>query len=196
MTTWVCIASGPSLTEADVTYVRGKAKVAVVNDGYRLAPWADVLYACDRPWWDVHVNTVRETFTGRCYSHSRPSAEQYKLHHVSGKDGHGLCREANTVHYGANGGYQVVNLVYHFGARRILLLGYDMQPDPDDPERTHWFGQHPGNLERGAPGKFAKWVRGFRQLADDLAAEGIDVINCSRNTALPWFPRMTIEEAL
>ena len=49
--TAVCIASGPSLTQADVDYVRGKARVIVVNNGYLLAPWADVLYAADARWW-------------------------------------------------------------------------------------------------------------------------------------------------
>lgn len=196
MTTWVCIASGPSLTPGDVDFVRGKASVAVVNDGYRLAPWADALYACDQPWWELHVESVRASFNGRCYSHSQPVAERYDLIHVPGTDGEGLCREPMRVHYGANGGYQIVNLVYHFGATRILLLGYDMKPDPADPARTHWFGQHPGNLERGRPDKYAKWVERFRRMAADLKAEGVEVINCSRETALPWFERQSIEEAL
>lgn len=196
MITWVCIASGPSLTQGDVDFVRGRAPVAVVNDGYRLAPWADVLYACDQPWWERHLETVQATFEGQCFSHSKPVAERYGLTYVPGTDGEGLCREPMKVHYGANGGYQVVNLVYHFGATRILLLGYDMQADPADPGRTHWFGQHPGNLERGRPDKYAKWVERFRRMADDLKAEGVEVINCSRETALPWFERQPIEEAL
>jgi len=196
VTTWVCIASGPSLTQDDVDHCRGKARVVVVNDGYRLAPWADALYACDRPWWDLHFNDVRETFQGSWYSHSKPATDQYGAHHVEGVDGEGLCKTPGCVHFGANGGYQVVNLAYHWGARRILLLGYDCQADPYDPERTHWFGQHPGNLERGSPEKFGKWIRRYRALYDDLKAEGVELINCSRQTAINFVPRMPIEEAL
>jgi hypothetical protein len=51
--TAVLVASGPSLCPSDVDRVRGRARVIAVNDGYRLAPWADVLYACDRRWVDV-----------------------------------------------------------------------------------------------------------------------------------------------
>jgi hypothetical protein len=53
--TIVCIASGPSLTREDVDACRGAAGVVLaVNDTITYAPWADVLYACDRRWWQEH----------------------------------------------------------------------------------------------------------------------------------------------
>ena len=52
--TVVCIGSGPSLTAEDVDYCRGRAKVIAINNAYQLAPWSDVLYACDGAWWDWH----------------------------------------------------------------------------------------------------------------------------------------------
>ena len=48
--TIVCIASGPSLTLGDVEACAGSA-VLTVNDGYRFAPWADVLFSADVKWW-------------------------------------------------------------------------------------------------------------------------------------------------
>jgi len=53
----VCIASGPSLTRADVERVREwrqeagaptKRRVIVVNTSYKIAPWADALYGNGR----------------------------------------------------------------------------------------------------------------------------------------------------
>ena len=52
--TVVCIGGGPSLTLADVTSIAGKARVIAINDAYRMAPWADMLYACDLKWWRWH----------------------------------------------------------------------------------------------------------------------------------------------
>ena len=43
------LATGPSLTPAQAEYAKGKARVIAVNDAWRLAPWADILYACDAP---------------------------------------------------------------------------------------------------------------------------------------------------
>jgi len=36
--TFVCLASGPSLTQADVDYCRGKARVIAIKDVLHLAP--------------------------------------------------------------------------------------------------------------------------------------------------------------
>ena len=42
------IAAGPSLMLPDVDYVRGRVTATIaVNESWRMAPWADVLYGCD-----------------------------------------------------------------------------------------------------------------------------------------------------
>jgi hypothetical protein len=58
----------------------------------------------------------------------------------------------------------------------------------------HWHGRHPKNLDRSCPVK--SWAKNFPALADDLRAEGVEVINATRETALECFPRMGLEEAL
>jgi hypothetical protein len=50
----VCLGGGPSLTQAQVDACRGRAHVIAINDAFRLAPWADVLYACDWQWWKAN----------------------------------------------------------------------------------------------------------------------------------------------
>jgi hypothetical protein len=96
------------------------------------------------------------------------------------------------IHFGGNSGYQAVNLAFLRGARRIVLLGYDMGAGEDG--ASHWHGDHPGGLNRSLP--FHVWREAFPQLAADLATEGVRVINASRRTALGCFERMTLEGAL
>ena len=63
--TVVCIASGPSLTAEDCELVRESGcPVIVTNTTFRLCPWADMLYAFDRPWWN-HYKLIGCYFTGR-----------------------------------------------------------------------------------------------------------------------------------
>jgi hypothetical protein len=58
---FVIVAGGPSLTPEQVAACHGrtmfgsKVRMIVVNDGYRIAPWADVLYFCDCKWWKWHA---------------------------------------------------------------------------------------------------------------------------------------------
>lgn len=93
------------------------------------------------------------------------------------------------IHHGLNSGYQTINLAYHFGVSRIVLLGYDMQHTGG---KRHWFGDHPKSLTN-ADG-IHNWVAGFSRLAKDLHQDGIDVINASPETALKCFKRQPLEE--
>lgn len=186
------IASGPSLSQSDVDACRGRGKIIVVNDCYRLAPWADYLYACDCDWWRIHINDVRATFQGELWTSNHATApspaqtaciEELGLNWLPGHSHPGLGRDC--LHYGENSGYQGINLAYLFGAKRITLLGFDMAPAPDG--RLHWFGDHPAGLNNGP--SFSQVIGHFGQLAADLASEGVEVVNASRRTALRCFPR-------
>lgn len=92
---------------------------------------------------------------------------------------------------GSNSGYQVINLAAQFGARRIILLGYDFKRTGG---KSHWHGDHPRPL--GNLGNLRMWCEHMGLLARDLAAAGIDVVNASRETALTCFRRMPLEDAL
>lgn len=103
----------------------------------------------------------------------------------------GLNTKPGEVNSGLNSGFQAINLAYHFGARRIVLLGYDMQHTGG---KTHWHGDHPRGLTN-AEG-ISSWVKYFRPLAEDLARLGVEVVNCSTDTALTCFTRAPLEATL
>lgn len=191
--TIVCIAGGPSLTAAQVAHCRGRADVLVVNDGYRLAPWAKWLYACDYQWWNHHVARVRREFRGQCWTRDQDAARAFDLYYIESRDGAGLCRDPFAIYEGLNSGYQAINLAYHFGARRIVLLGYDMGATGN----THWFGEHPTDISSCAGARsFDLFLARFPALAADLEAAGVDVVNCTPRTALTAFRRAELVDVL
>jgi hypothetical protein len=192
--TFVCVASGPSLRKEDVEYVRGRARVIAVNNNYILAPWADVLYACDARWWrwfwepnPKNQGFGAKDFAGLKFTLTSPVWPGCRL--LKNMGGAGLEVKPHGLRTGRNGGYQAINLAAHLGAARILLLGYDMQRTWG---RNHWHADHPTNM-RSPLGDFVKFFDG---LAEGLQKAGIEAINCSRETAIEAFPRMPIEEAL
>lgn len=91
------------------------------------------------------------------------------------------------LHYNSNSGAQAINLAYLRGATRIVLVGYDMGWTGG---KAHWFGDHPQGLTNG---RHQSYVPNFDRLAQDLRAEGVEVINCSRSTNLHQFQRSTLE---
>lgn len=185
--TVVCLGTGPSLTAADVDACRGRAKVIAINDAYRLAPWADVLYACDYKWWGWHKGVP--SFSGLKYALTAPAAQWPGVQVLRNLGVDGLSMEPTGLRNGRNSGYQAINLAVLLGATRVLLLGYDMQADKT---RDHFFGRHPDHTKP----PFSVCLARFTTLVKPLAALGVEVINCSRQTALTAFPRRPLEEVL
>ncbi len=155
-----------------------------------MALWSDILYACDGEWWDKYIEDVLLKFKGELWTQDVPAAEKYGLIKVDGEYAKGLGKD--KIHYGANGGYQAINLAYLLGAKKIILLGFDMKRGKGN--KSHWHGDHPGNLNKEMPMK--TWLDNFPKLADDLKVEGVEVINATRDTALECFKKVKIEDVL
>lgn len=189
---WVICASGPSMLKVDLAHLRRfrSWRVIVVNNTWELVQWADALYACDLCWWEEY-GAKASAFAGERWTLSSAAAMRYQLRKVGKRDGQGLCTDRGYVNTGGNSGYQAVNLAYHFGAKRIVLLGFDMHRN----NGGHWHGEHE-NMLSAPDSHISCWVRMFEPLARDLKAAGVDVVNSTPGSALPWFPMLSMAEAL
>lgn len=199
---WWVIATGPSLSVGDARKARQAAKesggkVIVINDNYRHPELtdADYLYACDEAWWKIHYEKVKEVFKGELWTQyhneaTKKFADSFGINCIEGKGGTGLGK--THVFHGSNSGHQALNLAYILARKMgeypvIWMLGFDMGATG----QTHWFGDHPKNLTNGNHKNF---VGNFNQIASDFKAEGIQVTNLTRETALTQFPRATIDD--
>ncbi len=194
--TVVCIASGPSLTQEDVDYCRGKARVLVINDNYRLALWADMLYAGDKRWWDYHWDKVRDL---PCHKVSQDSnGKTGKIQHdvfvFHGIPGYTLSTEQGTLHWGGNSGFQAIQVAYQLGCRKVLLLGYDMCLGPNG--EKHWFGDHPHGTGLNQSSPYEMFRQGYKVAAAQAPQIGLALINCSRETAIKEIPRAALRKVL
>jgi hypothetical protein len=178
----VCLGTGPSLTAADVVRVQGQHVIAI-NNAYQLAPWADVLYACDAKWWRWHQGAPR--FPGQKYMLAPACREYPDITALRNTGRDGLEPDPRGLKTGHNSGYQAINLAVHLGARTIVLLGYDMHGD-------HYFGRHPD----GTKPPFTRCLAAFATLVEPLRMLGVDVLNCSRQTALRAFPLPALEDVI
>lgn len=182
--TIVCIGTGPSLTQADVTYVRGKATAVIaVNDAYKLAPWADVLFACDHKWWYWHKDAA--AFAGLKYTLDPRAAHLPGVCLLRNTGEVGLELQPIGLRNGRNSGFQSIGLAVHLGAARILLLGFDMKGD-------HYFGHHP---DQSRP-PFAVCLKRFQTLVKPLRELGIEIVNCTPGSALKCFPMARLQDVL
>lgn len=99
--------------------------------------------------------------------------------------------QPGAIRRGLNSGYQALGAAVLWGARRVVLLGYDFQRTGG---RAHWHPDHPANM--GNLGTLPDWIAEMGVLARDLDGQGVEVLNATRETALRCFPRIDLSEAL
>jgi hypothetical protein len=185
---WVIMASGPSLHDDDIAAVRTSGcKVAVINRTWERAPWADLLYACDARWWRDY--NPGDKFHGEKWTFSSSAAVKLQLQCVSISTQ--WSDEPSTVYAGGLSGIQAINLIAHRRPDRIVLLGYDCCYAPDG--RRHWHADY--NESAGFPNvpNLTRQVKNFEVVARGCP---VPIINASRVSAIPYFPRMSIGDAL
>jgi len=192
--TCVIIASGPSLTVEQCEYVRqakelGKCSVVAVNTSFRLAPFCDILYACDRTWWRVYGDEVPSE--AEKYTADEWTAKTRGINRVRVRNNEGLSRKQGEVNCGHNSGYQAINLAYLLGAKKIILIGFDMSFQGG---KRHWHDDHPKGMSNCEGVK--EWVTHFAKLMEDLQSLNIELVNCSIKSALTMLNHGKLEECL
>lgn len=173
----VIIASGPSLTKEDCDLVRRSGCPTIaVNSSWKIAPFADVLYAGDACWWDEYGAEV--TIPAERWTCSRQAAAKHKI-------------KLHSAYGPYNSGSRAIQFALERGARRVVLLGFDCSVE----DGTHWHGDHERTKNPTAE-KAASWHRQFAAVALQARVRQAEVINCSRKTVLKAFPTGDLAKAL
>jgi len=183
------IAAGPSVAEVDLEDIRGFPTI-VVNRSFEAAPWADVLYFSDRRFYRWHKEAILAfagiKFTATHEKHLKHPAitnlRKYKMK--------GLATDAHYVGTGNNSGYAAINVAYHAGAGRIVLIGFDMKSQNG---RQHWHENHPVVYKDLI---YAKMIPHFQSLVEPLTAVGVECINTSMDSAITCFPKVPLAKIM
>lgn len=171
--------------------MRGRARVLAVNSSWRLAPWADALYACDGAWWRLN-NGVPE-FEGLKITADVGAARAYGLRRVDLARGEEriIFEPRGRLGWAGNSGFHAVNLAAQFGASHIILVGFDMHLAAG----AHWHGPHPKGMNNPDQTTIRRWRRVLDGAADDLEDHGIEVLNASAGSALEAYRKIDLSDA-
>ena len=159
------------MSQAVADSVRGQ-KVGVVTSAMPLAPWADFLAATDAGWW-LRTPESRK-FAGAKYSAARIGDEVTRI-------------STPLVTSSTNSGVLALEVAKQLGATRVLLLGFDHHG-------THYFGPYTNGLRNTPERRRLEHMRQFEQWG--RANKGIEVVNCTPNSALKCFPMARLDESL
>ena len=152
---------------------------------------ADVLYWTDIRFYTWYKNEV-DNYKGLKFAMKGGSQYTNDIKILRKGKPYGLETDSDVLSHGFNSGYAAINLAYHLGAKKIILLGFDMA---NDGTQTHF---HDGYPTRPAGDRIYqdKFLPGFKQLNTDLKEKGISVYNASAHSRITVFPKITIDQAL
>ncbi len=189
------IASGPTAKKVGVEKLKDRINVIAINENFRLAPFADVLYSCDAEWWTMRGVPEAKKFKGirLGFQVGIKDVHNIKIKKIGTEYVHELqFSEPGLLGSGGNSGFQMINLAVQFGATGIALIGYDMRMD----QGMHWHGAHSTPMRNPDQVRFDKWIKCIDNVSDKLKSINIDVVNCSEISMLTKYPRVTLDQML
>jgi hypothetical protein len=185
------IASGPSAKSHDLKLLAG-LKVIAIKENVELYPRADIVYGCDGAWWR-HRQGLK-AFRGLKIAYDPRVCDTFadiKRVEIAKTTDRILTAAPLHIGSGGNSGFQALNLAVQFGAKRIMLIGFDMT----DRSGVHWYGRNNWmNANNPSDPNFRRWMAAFHASLPDL--EGVLVVNVSPTSVLKAFPRISLAETL
>ena len=129
------IGGGPSLLQEDLTPLHVPSRRVIgVNNAYLLGDWVDVCFFGDCSWF-LHHQSKLLNFAGIKVSccprfggrNDRWPGIKFLPKDREKKTGISNHPKRNRIAWNKNSGYSAINLAYYLGAKRIVLLGFDMK---------------------------------------------------------------------
>jgi hypothetical protein len=98
-------------------------------------------------------------------------------------------RSGDFISWNRSSGAAAISLAHRLGARRIVLLGFDMRMVGGE---KNWHNDH---IEK-KHNPFHRHMRSFPAIARDAAALGLEIINATPGSAIKQFPIVPLEDVL
>lgn len=176
-----------------------------VNRVWEIVPDLAVLWGTNASFWDYYWCAALAAYPAQKWTVSREAADRYGLNWTAEKNAPGLSPDPSVIHHGHGGGFSMLNLAYLMGARRIILLGYDLRYSSDYDGRSrqmgsgprHYFGEYPPALQHWPSARVKNGVHvELVELYESVAKQNaVEIVNCTGpNSALTCFPSASIED--
>ncbi len=177
-----------------------------INMAVTIADWIDFLFFGDSDWFFRNRQKVDEAKVERVSCDDLFEKERYrsivKHMHKDKKKNYGISNVPGYVCWNKNSGLASLSLAYQLGAKRIILVGFDMDSDCiDSKDRYHIFGFHyeqktspPDKNKREE--KFRRMKFGLPAIAKDARRLGVEIINANPESAIEEFPKANVKELL
>jgi hypothetical protein len=182
------LGGGPSLKLVDVDRLRGRHVIAV-NNAYQLGDWIDVCYFGDKVWYfNMHHKNKLLNFAGLKVTTCAQCEKEPGIKVIRKRNSPwGISRDQHIVCWNKSSGGCAINLATLFGAKKIILFGYDMRKI-EDAHNWHWDHEGARTQRKINKNPYSTFLEPFDYIAKGLQRDNIECINATPGSALTHFP--------
>lgn len=181
------LGGGPGLLDNDLSSIHGQRCIGVNNSTF-LGDWVDVCWFGDLKWWGWHKERLK-SYTGLIITCNTRMKKWSKMKVLLRGKVAGIDTRPSHVSWNRSSGASAINLAYHFGAKRIILLGFDMRRIDG---KKNWHDDHKEKIHD----PFIRHLKSFSQIKKDAEHLGLEIINATPGSAINQFPIMTLKDAM
>lgn len=193
------IGGGASLKDENLSLIssnKSNKRVIGVNDAFKLGEWVDVCYFGDVRWFDwnkdelIKFGGLKVCCCPRLSHHNSNVEWVYSL--KRGKP-LGIDLRPDYISWSKSSGASAINLAVHLGAKKIVLLGFDMSVDGVGEHNWHDYHKVKNTL---AAVPYPRFLEAFPIIAKDCKREGVVVINSTMCSEITNFTKIPLEEVI
>ncbi len=187
------VCGGPSFATVDVELLRGR-RTMVVNSSLYAVPFADALFFGDERW-EIENRAAVKAFKGRVLSSSYGNVHcsyiEFLRRPKPSEVPPGLSADPSEAWMRHSSTRGAINVLRHYGVRRIIGLGLDGGPDASG--RLHHHQDHPWGMNKDI---WSLQAEELSHVAAALEACGIELLNASPGSKIPFWPIVRLEDVL
>jgi len=190
------LGGGPSLNDVDLDLLKGK-KIIGVNNSTFLLPEINVCYFGDYKWVERYRERL-ERFGGliltSCYEKwfKRDSWLAGHVKKLTRGKPKGIETEPGIIAWNKCSGLSAINLAYHFGCSKVVLLGFDMRVVGD---KKNFHDEYIG-WENTPHDIYEKYLQCIPYIARDAEKIGLEIYNATPDSAITEFGYTALEDIL
>lgn len=204
------IGGGPSLRGMEFKSLHGE-RVIGCNDAYRMgydsifhnqglfplrpySSWIQVILFGDNCWFAHHRDEIIKQYERYFFISMASQNPNCETVHWMKRQPEGLTtRESKKIGWNKSTGAGAINLALLLGAKRVVLLGFDMKMG--DENQANW---HVNEVNTPIPSDYVKFAEGMETIAKELSEKYPDaeILNAGPDSALECFTKVTLESTL
>lgn len=164
-----------------------------INAAFLLGDWVDILFFGDEIFWRNYRDKI-QTFGGLvitcCESLKDNTPEKVWYYQRLREKATGISTEPGTVAWNYNSGCASLSVAVQAGAKRIVLLGFDMSGEVG---KSHFHSEY---FWQNRTPSYDLHLRGMQKIADDAKELGVEILNASPISTIRQFKKIRLDEIM